>query len=58
MGLDPVLHAILGCPHCKGPLEAHEGPPPEVHCPRCLRAWPVEQDIPQMVSERERPLTP
>ncbi|WP_324291357.1 Trm112 family protein [Corallococcus sp. bb12-1] len=58
MVLEPVLRSILGCPHCKGPLEPQEGPPPEVHCPRCLRAWPVEQGIPQMVSERERPLTP
>ncbi|WP_341870441.1 MULTISPECIES: Trm112 family protein [Corallococcus] len=58
MVLDPVLRSILGCPHCKGPLELHEGTPPEVHCLRCQRAWPVEQGVPQMVSERERPLTP
>ncbi|MFP2898647.1 Trm112 family protein [Corallococcus sp. 4LFB] len=58
MVLDPVLRSILGCPHCKGPLEEHEGPPPEVRCPRCLRAWPVEDGVPRMVPEQERPLTP
>lgn len=58
MVLDPALRSILGCPHCKGPLEEHQGPPPEVRCGKCLRTWPVEQGIPQMVPEQERPLTP
>ncbi|NOJ95117.1 hypothetical protein HMI51_19515 [Corallococcus coralloides] len=58
MDLDPALRSILGCPHCKGPLEEHQGPPSEVHCGNCLRAWPVEEGVPQMVPERERPLTP
>ncbi|AFE04762.1 hypothetical protein COCOR_02687 [Corallococcus coralloides DSM 2259] len=58
MVLDPALRSILGCPHCKGRLEEHQGPPPEVRCGNCLRAWPVEEGVPQMVPEQERPLTP
>jgi uncharacterized protein len=54
---DPVLRSLLGCPHCKGALAWHEGDSPEVHCHRCAKAWPVEEGVPQMVPERERPLT-
>lgn len=59
MPLDPVLRAVLGCPRCKGALEVREeGGRTEVRCPRCQRAWPVEDGVPQLVPERERPLTP
>ncbi|MFP2930230.1 Trm112 family protein [Pyxidicoccus sp. 3LG] len=57
--LDAVLKAVLGCPHCKGPLTEHEeGTRSEVRCPRCQRAWPVEDGVPRMVPERESGPTP
>jgi hypothetical protein len=57
--LDAVLARVLGCPRCKGPLTVHEeGPDTEVRCPRCHRAWPVEDGIPQLVPERMRETAP
>ncbi len=57
--LDAVLARVLGCPLCKGPLTVHEeGPHTEIHCPRCHRAWPVEDGIPQLVPERMKETTP
>jgi hypothetical protein len=54
-----VLARVLGCPLCKGPLTVHEeAPRTEVRCPRCHRAWPVEDGIPQLVPERMRETAP
>ncbi|MBJ6765173.1 hypothetical protein JGU66_30785 [Myxococcaceae bacterium JPH2] len=56
MPLSPLLREVLGCPRCKGALEVRDSEAgTQVHCPSCQRAWPVEDGIPQMVPERERP---
>ncbi|MCP3144743.1 Trm112 family protein [Pyxidicoccus xibeiensis] len=58
--LEAVLKDVLGCPHCKGPLEVAESAMrSEVHCPRCHLTWPVEEGVPRMVPERTvSPLPP
>lgn len=56
--MPPELRALLACPRCRGPLA--DGAPaaePALLCRRCQVAYPVEQGIPVLLSERARPLS-
>ncbi|WP_317987975.1 Trm112 family protein [Hyalangium gracile] len=46
---------MLACPVCKGPLELHEDRS-EVWCLRCRLAWPIREDVPDLVPGSSRPL--
>ena len=57
MALSPLLRDVLVCPRCHGGLEFHEEAG-EVHCLTCRLAYPIRDDIPEMLPERARPLPP
>ncbi|WP_141593984.1 MULTISPECIES: Trm112 family protein [unclassified Myxococcus] len=42
--------AVLGCPHCKAPLQAQEAQT-RVTCAPCRLSWPVEEGIPRLAPE-------
>lgn len=55
--LDPDFLALLACPRCRGgltPVGAQEG----LACESCRLVYPIEEEIPQMLPEKARPLTP
>lgn len=57
MALTPELKDILACPRCKGDLEFHEAQG-EIHCPACRLIFEIRNDIPVMLLEEARPLSP
>lgn len=55
MPLDPKLLEIIACPKCKGRLE----PKPDgsaLVCQACRLAYPVVDDIPDLIIEDAQPL--
>ncbi len=50
MAIDPKLLNILACPFCKAEvkLTADEK---GLKCIKCLRVYPIKEDIPVMLSE-------
>ncbi|WP_434349040.1 Trm112 family protein [Myxococcus virescens] len=42
--------AVLGCPHCKAPLQAQEAQS-RVTCAPCRLSWPVEAGVPRLAPE-------
>jgi uncharacterized protein len=55
MSLDASLATVLACPVCKGPLMAR---PEELHCETCRLAYPIREDVPELLTEEARPLPP
>lgn len=55
--MDARLLEILVCPVCKGPLD-HRKAQQELVCKACKLAYPVRDDIPVMLEEEARPLSP
>ncbi|MBZ0144415.1 MAG: Trm112 family protein [Rhodocyclaceae bacterium] len=55
--MDPRLLEILVCPVCKGPLDFRK-PQQELVCKACKLAYPVRDDIPVMLEEEARQLSP
>lgn len=55
--MDARLLDILVCPLCKGEL-IYKKAEQELLCKPCKLAYPVRDDIPVMLEEEARPLTP
>ena len=55
--MDARLLEILVCPVCKGPLD-YRKERQELVCKPCKLAYPVRDDIPVMLEEEARQLTP
>ena len=55
--MNPKLLEILVCPVCKGPLEWKK-PVGELVCRACRLAYPIRDDIPVMLPEEARALSP
>jgi hypothetical protein len=55
--MDARLLDILVCPLCKGPLD-HRKAAHELVCKPCRLAYPIKDDIPVMLEDEARPLTP
>jgi uncharacterized protein YbaR (Trm112 family) len=57
MPLDPELKKILACPRCKGELKFLEDVH-QIHCLACKLAYAIEDDVPVMLVEEAKPLSP
>lgn len=55
--MNPKLLEILVCPVCKGPLEWKKAEH-ELVCRACRLAYPIRDDIPVMLPEEARALSP
>jgi len=55
--MNPRLLDILVCPLCKGPL-IYRKSANELICRPCRLAYPVKDDIPVMLEDEARKLTP
>ncbi len=55
--MDARLLEILVCPVCKGPLEYHKAQS-ELVCKPCRLAYAIKDDIPVMLEEEARQLSP
>ncbi|MEW6164824.1 MAG: Trm112 family protein [Pseudomonadota bacterium] len=55
--MDPRLLEILVCPLCKGPLD-YRKEAAELVCKACRLAYPVKDDIPVMLEDEARQLSP
>mgnify|MGYP001331219516 CR=1 FL=1 len=55
--MDARLLEILVCPVCKGPLDFRKTNH-ELVCKPCRLAYPVRDDIPVMLEEEARQLSP
>ena len=55
--MDPRLLEILVCPLCKGPLD-YRKPQAELVCKACRLAYPIKDDIPLMLEDEARQLSP
>ncbi|GAA6524533.1 Trm112 family protein [Intrasporangium sp. DVR] len=54
--IEPWLREILRCPRCKGVLTDAQGPSgPELLCPSCRLAYPVEDGVPVLLVDLARP---
>ncbi len=74
MSLDATWVSVLACPRCKGPLTvasplslweragvrdcAPSPAPDELHCVTCRLAYPIREDVPELLHEEARPLVP
>ena len=56
MPLDPKLLEIIACPKCRGRLESKPDGSALV-CPACRLAYPVVDEIPNLITEDAQPLT-
>lgn len=55
--IEPWLREILRCPRCKGELtDATTESGPELHCPACRLAYPIDSGIPVLLVDLARPL--
>lgn len=57
MRIDDDLLAILACPACRAPLRVSGGDggaAPDLLCTGCLRAYPVQDDIPVLLVDQAR----
>ena len=55
--MDPKLLDILVCPLCKGPL-VYRKMEQELICKPCRLAYPIRDDIPVMLEDEARKLSP
>ncbi len=55
--MDARLLEILVCPICKGPLD-YRKPEQELVCKACKLAYPIRDDIPVMLEDEARQLSP
>ena len=55
--MDKKLLDVLACPVCKGPLVFSEKVP-ELICRPCRLGYPVREDIPVMLEEEARSISP
>jgi uncharacterized protein len=55
--MDSKLLEILVCPICKGPL-SYKKSEQELICRPCRVGYPVKDDIPVMLEDEARKLTP
>lgn len=55
--MDARLLEILVCPVCKGPLDYRKAQS-ELVCKACRLAYPIKDDIPVMLEDEARALTP
>ena len=55
--MDTRLTEILVCPVCKGPLSFNDQRN-ELHCAKCALGFPVIEEIPSMLVNEARTLTP
>jgi hypothetical protein len=55
MSLDPKLLEIIACPKCKGRLELKSDGSSMV-CQACRLAYPVVDDIPNLIAEDAQPI--
>ena len=55
--MDNKLLDILVCPLCKGPL-LYQKSRAELICKPCRLAYPIKDDIPVMLEEEARKLSP
>jgi uncharacterized protein len=55
--MDARLLEILVCPLCKGPLDYRKNQA-ELVCKACRLAFPVKDDIPVMLEDEARQLSP
>jgi len=55
--MDPKLLDILVCPLCKGPL-VYRKAQGELTCKACRLAYPIQDDIPVMLEDEARKLSP
>jgi len=55
MPLDAGLLALLACPFCKGELLPADDAR-ALYCPGCRVAFPVVEDLPDLLPESARPL--
>jgi uncharacterized protein YbaR (Trm112 family) len=54
MSLDPKLLEIIACPKCKGRLDLKEDGS-ALACRACRLAYPVVDDIPNLIAEDAQP---
>jgi uncharacterized protein len=57
MGISKDLLEILVCPKCKGPIRVTEKQDGLV-CDTCLLLYEIKDDIPVMLVEEAKPVTP
>lgn len=50
MPLERDLASVHKCPWCAGKLEHRKEPKNELWCPRCQRAYPIEDGIPNFLA--------
>lgn len=55
MPIDPKLLEIIACPKCKGRLESKPDGS-ALTCQACRLAFPVVDDIPNLIAEDAQPL--
>ena len=55
--MDARLLEILVCPLCKGPLDYRKSVQ-ELLCKPCRLAYPIKDDIPVMLEDEARQLSP
>ncbi len=55
--MDARLLEILVCPLCKGPLDYRKNQG-ELVCKACRLAFPIKDDIPVMLEDEARQLSP
>lgn len=55
--MDARLLEILVCPICKGPLDYRKAEQ-ELVCKACKLAYPIRDDIPVMLEDEARQLSP
>lgn len=56
MPLDPKLLQIIACPKCRGRLESKPDGS-ALLCPACRLAYPIVDEIPDLITEDAQPLT-
>lgn len=54
--MDNSLLEILACPVCKGSLK-YQKKQQELICPACRLAYPIEDEIPVMLTEQAREMS-
>ena len=57
MPVDSELLEILACPNCKTPVRLVKNGT-GLKCDRCHRVYPIKDDIPVMLEDEARRLTP
>ncbi len=55
MSLDPKILEVIACPKCKGRLEAKPDDT-ALLCRSCRLAYPVVDDIPNLITDDAKPL--